>query len=65
MNRYDEQDKVMVILNKSKKTVDINPAAYPEMLTPQSRFRDILTGKEFSSDNLSVPAESPLILQVR
>ncbi|MFH0760076.1 MAG: glycoside hydrolase family 13 protein [Bacteroidota bacterium] len=63
--RYDERDQVMVILNKNKKQIDINVAAYPEMLTHPSRFRDILTGKEFSPVNLSVPAESALILEVR
>lgn len=63
--RYSDQDKIMVILNKSQKAVRLNPASYPEMLTTQSQFRDVLTGKEFSPGNLSVPAESPLILEVR
>jgi glycosidase len=63
--RYDESDKVMVILNKNKKAVDINLSDYPEMLAPQARFRDILTGNEFSGEKIPVTAESPLILEVR
>ena len=62
--RYNEQDKIMVILNKNVTPVDIDVSRYPEMLTRQDRFKDVLTGKEYSSDNLTVPAESPLILEV-
>lgn len=66
--RHDNNDKVMVLLNKSDKTVEINPDDYSSMLSNKEKKTsalDILTDKSYLLGNkFSISAKSVLILQL-
>ncbi len=63
--RYSKDQKVMVVLNKSDIPLTLDARNYPEMLAPGCTFRNVLSGSEFSSEKIQVPAKTPLILEVR
>lgn len=66
--RHDAKDKVMVILNKSEESIEINPDDYPSMLSSIEKEKsavDILTDKDYSlAKKFSIPAKTVLILQL-
>ncbi|KAA3660927.1 MAG: alpha-amlyase [Calditrichaeota bacterium] len=63
--RYDENSKVMVLLNKNEKEVSLPTARFKEMLAGVVSGQDIFTGKTYDlREKLSLPARSPLILEV-
>jgi len=66
--RHTESDKVMMVLNKGNKVVDIDPKKYPSMLSHQDlsqSAKEIITDKNIIlSDVISVPAKSALIIQL-
>lgn len=64
--RYDAERTVMVVLNKNAKPADLDTGRFPERLAKGWQARDVMTGQEFTiGARLSVPARSPLILEVR
>ncbi|MEZ5043854.1 MAG: glycoside hydrolase family 13 protein [Saprospiraceae bacterium] len=63
--RFDEKQKVMVILNKSNATVDLDLNRFSEVLTGPSAGKDILTGKVHQlNTSLSVPGKTPMIIEL-
>lgn len=63
--RYDAGRTVMVALNKTDKPVALPLARFAERVTPGLRARDVLGGGTQSlGSNLTVPARSPLILEI-
>ncbi|WP_277592386.1 glycoside hydrolase family 13 protein [Roseateles saccharophilus] len=64
--RYDAGHTVMVVLNKGGKPVELPTARFPERLQPGDHARDVMSGRDFVvGSSLSVPARSPLILEIR
>jgi len=67
--RHYKKDKVMVLLNKTDRRVEINPEDYPSMLSSKERKKsavDILTDKSYSLDGkIYLSAKSVLILQLK
>ncbi|WP_138429555.1 glycoside hydrolase family 13 protein [Fodinibius saliphilus] len=62
--RYNEQQTVMIILNKNEKAMKINTDRYYERLDGFSKGTDVTTGKTYSMNNLTVPQRSALILEL-
>lgn len=63
--RYLDDEKVMVVLNPSDKTVDLALERFSEMLGSASRAKDVLTGKEYALNaSLQLLATQGLILSV-
>ncbi|MFG6428327.1 glycoside hydrolase family 13 protein [Roseateles sp. LYH14W] len=63
--RYDAGRTVLVALNKTGKAVELPVARFAERVAPGQRARDALSGKDLTlGASLSVPARSPLILEI-
>jgi glycosidase len=64
--RYNDEQRVMVILNKGKENVTIDMSRFRELSGDYKKGTDLLSGKEYPmSGNLTVPALSPLILDLK
>ncbi|WP_422014364.1 glycoside hydrolase family 13 protein [Roseateles sp.] len=62
--RYDVGRSVMVVLNKTDKTVALPLSRFPERVAAGTRARDVLSGQAFTlADRLTVPPRGPLILE--
>lgn len=63
--RYNDQQKVMVLLNKNEEEVTIDLKRYQEAIPPQFKAKDIITDQEFSFENtLKIPAATAMILEI-
>jgi glycosidase len=63
--RYNDDDMVMVVLNKNEEAVNIDTLRFHEMLTGKSSARNVLTGDSFDiGDQIEVPARGPLVLEI-
>ncbi|MDX1637566.1 MAG: glycoside hydrolase family 13 protein [Balneolaceae bacterium] len=62
--RYNDQDTVMVVLNKSENEIELDRAYYAEMLEGLSSGTDVITGEQYSLDNLAIPGPAALILEL-
>ncbi len=62
--RYDDDNTVMVVLNKNVKPTFLNTERFHERLEGFSSGKDVLTDKEFKLDELVVPARAALILEL-
>lgn len=64
--RYDERQRVMVILNKNEKKHNLRLDRFAEMLDGVSKGIDVLSGQSFDLKNeLTLPAKSPMILELK
>ncbi len=64
--RYDEENKVMVILNKNKGKTTLELAQYAEMLEGVSAGKDVLSGKSYDLKNaIDLPSREALILELK
>jgi neopullulanase len=64
--RYDEQQKVMVILNKNETAYSLQPGRFAEMLDGVTTGKDVLNGKTYDmSRAINLPVKSPLVLELR
>nr|NQU90144.1 glycoside hydrolase family 13 protein [Bacteroidota bacterium] len=63
--RYDDNDKVMVVLNTSDKTIKFDPEYYGEMVDGYTYGKNILAGKTFFLTKLNIPAHTPMVLELR
>ncbi|MEW5844383.1 MAG: glycoside hydrolase family 13 protein [Bacteroidota bacterium] len=64
--RYDEEQKVMVLLNKNSENVNLDMNRYSEMIPNTFRARDIISDKEiFVKDTLEVPSKTAMILEIK
>lgn len=63
--RYNDDDMVMVVLNKNEEAVNMDTLRFHEMLTGKSSARNVLTGDSFDlGGHIKVPARSPLVLEI-
>ncbi len=63
--RFDDTDKVMVILNKNEKPVILDKTRYAEQLTGHNLAHDVLTGARLDlSDPIEIPARGVLLLEL-
>lgn len=63
--RFDAASKVMVVLNKNTKAIELDTARFHEMLAPQASGTDIFTGKTHAlAHALTLPARSVMVLEI-
>jgi len=64
--RYDEKDKIMVVLSKNTDDVQLDLAPYEEILGARLSGRNILSNTEFNEvSTLLVKAKSAMIIELR
>lgn len=64
--RYDEKQKVMVLLNKNSENVTLDMNRYSEMIPNTFRAKDIISDKEILVKNtLEIPAKTAMILEIK
>lgn len=63
--RYNDTDKVMVILNANEAPTALELGRFAQMLEGISTGRDVLTGKEFRMEGgITLPGKEPLVLEL-
>ncbi|MCD4734896.1 MAG: glycoside hydrolase family 13 protein [Bacteroidales bacterium] len=62
--RYDDVDKVMVILNKNENEVVVEKKRFVEIIDSESKGKDIISGRLIYLDDIKVPGRSPMILEL-
>ncbi len=63
--RYSDEGKVMVILNKGKEKAHLFTGRFHEMISKESKAKDIFTGKSFElKDGIDLPARSVMVLEI-
>ncbi|KFF10563.1 hypothetical protein IW15_19690 [Chryseobacterium soli] len=63
--RYNDQQKVMVVLNKNTEDVSLDLNRYNEIIPNSIHVKDIISDKAFEINNtLTVPAKTAMILEV-
>ncbi len=62
--RYDDKEKVMVVINKNKKRKKIDIERFGEILTGGETVRDVISGKQYQVNNLTADAMSVVVLEV-
>ncbi|WP_449356053.1 cyclomaltodextrinase C-terminal domain-containing protein [Alishewanella longhuensis] len=64
--RYNEQQTVMVVMNKQTEAVNLDLSRFRQVLPSGKTAVDVISGKRLTLDNqLSVPARGMLILDIR
>ncbi|MEN0002592.1 MAG: glycoside hydrolase family 13 protein [Bacteroidota bacterium] len=64
--RYTDTEKVMVILNKEEKAVELPTSKLHEAMNGEKMALDIISGKKIAlDDGITVPAMSPMILELK
>ncbi|VAV92819.1 Neopullulanase [hydrothermal vent metagenome] len=64
--RYDDQDKVMVVLNKNAKDTDLSLGRFSEILNDGDKATDIITGKKVElSGTLELSARTVMVLDIK
>ena len=63
--RYDEHQKVMVILNKNEVPYQLKLGRFQEVLKDKASGKSVLSGNTYLlNESIEVPAKSPLILEL-
>jgi glycosidase len=63
--RYDENDTVMVVFNRSEETSSIDTARFAERLGGADEAVDVITGQAYElNETLELPARSVLVLEI-
>jgi neopullulanase len=64
--RYNENEKIMVILNNNETEQTLKMDRYAESLEQKTSGTDVMTGKTYDlKNNLTLPRESALILELK
>ncbi|HEX9826460.1 MAG TPA: glycoside hydrolase family 13 protein [Flavobacteriaceae bacterium] len=64
--RYNNEQKVMVLLNKNSENVTLNMNRYSEMISNKFKAKDIILDKEFDVENiLTISGKTAMILEIR
>lgn len=64
--RYNDSQKIMVILNKNDKPISLNMNIYKDMIPSNFKAKEALTGKEINvNQNLEVAPKTAMILEIK
>jgi glycosidase len=64
--RYNDTEKVMVILNKNKEKVNLDLNTYNQIIPSTFKAKEVITNKEISVNNtLEIAPKSALILEIK
>ena len=63
--RYNEEQKIMMVLNKTNEEREIDLSQYAEILNTWARGKGVISGKEFIlNDKLIIGAKQALVLEI-
>lgn len=62
--RYNDNKKIMVILNKNDEDVSLHGDRFAELIESYSAGKDVITGATYLLDEMLLPAKSPVILEL-
>ncbi len=63
--RYDDKDKVMVVMNKNEKPASLELGRFSDMIGSARNGKDILTGQtQLIGKSLAIPAKSAMVLEL-
>jgi glycosidase len=62
--RYNNQKTIMVTFNKNQEARLIDTGRFHERIQTSGSATDVLTGKKYALDNLTIPARSVLVLEI-
>jgi len=63
--RYNDKQKVMILLNKNTESVTLDMNRYAEMITNKFKAIDIVSGKELNVENtLTISGKTAMILEI-
>jgi hypothetical protein len=64
--RHDADESVMVVLNNAEATRELGLARFEERIRDYSQGSDVISGQTYAlDDTLTVPAKTPLVLELR
>ncbi len=64
--RYNADEKLMVVLNQNEEAQTLDLKHFAEMLHNVSGGQDVISGKSYEfKDKLTVPAKTPLVLELK
>lgn len=64
--RYNDKEKVMIVLNKNEKNVTLDLNRYNEMIPNTFKAKDIISDKVMEIKNiLEIPAKTAMILEIK
>lgn len=64
--RYNDDDKIMVIINKNRKTIKLKLDRFSEMLKDRTKGRDLISGKEIIlKEELILDPVTPMLIELR
>ncbi len=64
--RYNDEQKVMILLNKNSENVSLDITRYNEIIPNKFRAKDIISDQEFDVENtLFIPAKTAMILEIK
>jgi len=64
--RYNADEKLMVVLNQNEEAQTLELDRFAEMLHSVSGGKDVISGKSYElKEKLTVPAETPMVLELR
>ena len=64
--RYNETEKIMVIVNNNESATDFKISRYAESLNAKSTGTDVITGMNYNlTSDFSIPAQTALILELK
>ncbi len=62
--RYNDDEKVMVAINKNRKQIKPDIDRFSEMLTGDETVRDVISGISYKVRDIKIPAMTALVLEV-
>lgn len=64
--RYNDKQKVMVLLNKNSDSVTLDMNRYSQMIANKFKAKEIISNKELVvEDSLTIPGKTAMILEIR
>ncbi|WP_237067524.1 glycoside hydrolase family 13 protein [Microbulbifer guangxiensis] len=63
--RYNEEKTVMVAMNKGEEPFAIPAGHFAEMLDGKKSATDVLSGKQYAADDLTIPARGVMVLELQ
>jgi glycosidase len=64
--RYNKQEKIMIVLNKNDKPIQLSTSRFSEILKGHQQAVNVLTGEQVSlQDTISLPARSATVWEIR
>lgn len=64
--RYNDSERIMIVLNKNDKNVNLKTARFVELLQGSTEGKDVISGKTYTfKKEMRIPARTPLILELK